>query len=570
MTTSAEVIQGFEGYRSTPYWDKNAWRIGYGSDTMTDANGNVTKVTRDSVTTPEDAKRDLERRIPQFQSGIIDNVGEDAWNKLDSNTQAALTSLAYNYGGISKLPSLRRAIKTGDTAQISQAILNRGVDNGGENDNRRRAEAALVAGHPIPPGLVPETSVASLLDVAGPGSNAHTVQKGDTLSKIAKDNGTTVQNLIDLNGIANPNKIKVGQIIEVSPNKGAGSSSPIDSEFGIIPQINNKELIQKTKTLSAGDFTGISGDGGSGMTLFDSLQGMLTAGTKQNTDQLAPKPVTPPMQSMNPANTGEAPVSTKKSSGILSASGSAGAGTGVLGLANLVGALAAPVISNPQKTVQQAKPVVNTAHQVLLGDDIGEGLKGGIGSLLLSSGIAPLPTSLTVTKTQPTAPGVTTKAPDSDTPKAIAPEITGDSNGGLFGGIHIDLGSVANGLMDTANKVKDAAGTQLTQLGTNINNSKGQIIGAIMSSLPARTKIIDPIIQSLFTNHSNPVGAAPVGVAAVANDNSGSRSGGGQAQNNGSTFQGSSTGTQYKVGSTVTSADGQRQYKVTTSGFVRI
>src|SRR6185369_3987582 len=42
-------------------------------------------------------------------------------------------------------------------------------------------------------------------------SDYYTVAKGDTLSKIAKSHGTTVQELMKLNEIANPNKLPVGQ-----------------------------------------------------------------------------------------------------------------------------------------------------------------------------------------------------------------------------------------------------------------------------------------------------------------------------------------------------------------------
>ncbi len=45
----------------------------------------------------------------------------------------------------------------------------------------------------------------------GGGAGHYTVQAGDTLSEIAKWNGTTVHNLMYLNGLSNPNYIYVGQ-----------------------------------------------------------------------------------------------------------------------------------------------------------------------------------------------------------------------------------------------------------------------------------------------------------------------------------------------------------------------
>ena len=41
-------------------------------------------------------------------------------------------------------------------------------------------------------------------------SDFYTVTKGDTLSKIAKMNGTTVGELIKLNEIKNPNQLAIG------------------------------------------------------------------------------------------------------------------------------------------------------------------------------------------------------------------------------------------------------------------------------------------------------------------------------------------------------------------------
>ncbi|RRN59837.1 LysM peptidoglycan-binding domain-containing protein [Bacillus subtilis subsp. subtilis] len=49
----------------------------------------------------------------------------------------------------------------------------------------------------------------------------YTVKKGDTLSAIAKEHGVSVATLQSLNGIKNPNLIKVGQVLKLT-----GSSTP--------------------------------------------------------------------------------------------------------------------------------------------------------------------------------------------------------------------------------------------------------------------------------------------------------------------------------------------------------
>ena len=47
-------------------------------------------------------------------------------------------------------------------------------------------------------------------------SNYYIIKKGDTLSKIAKENNTTVENLAKINQIQNPNLIYVGQKLKIS------------------------------------------------------------------------------------------------------------------------------------------------------------------------------------------------------------------------------------------------------------------------------------------------------------------------------------------------------------------
>lgn len=157
VDTSAELIRRMEGFRATPYYDNNAWRVGYGSDTITLPDGSVQQVTQGmQPITREDAERDLERRIPEFQQqGVIRYIGQETWDRLPPETQAALTSVAYNYGSLAGLPSIVRAAQSGDANQLAMAVANRAADNDGQNANRRNQEAALIAGHPIPPADIP-------------------------------------------------------------------------------------------------------------------------------------------------------------------------------------------------------------------------------------------------------------------------------------------------------------------------------------------------------------------------------------------------------------------------------
>ena len=143
-SSAMDLIKEFEGFRSKPYYDVNAYRAGYGSDTVTLDDGSVQKVTKGITVSLEDATRDLTRRIEEFQKGIKADIGADTFNSLSEQQQAVLTSIAYNYGS---LPDrIIEAIKGGDAAGIYNAIKGLGSDNGGVNRNRRNAEAQLFIG----------------------------------------------------------------------------------------------------------------------------------------------------------------------------------------------------------------------------------------------------------------------------------------------------------------------------------------------------------------------------------------------------------------------------------------
>lgn len=139
-SAAAEMVKGFEGFITKAKWDRNAFRVGFGSDTVTRANGQIERVTKDTVVTLADAQRDLERRLVEFQDGIRSAIGVDTWNSLNEAQQAALTSIAYNYGELPK--RIVSAIENGGGAEsVAKAIAGLGSDNGGINKRRRSEEA---------------------------------------------------------------------------------------------------------------------------------------------------------------------------------------------------------------------------------------------------------------------------------------------------------------------------------------------------------------------------------------------------------------------------------------------
>ena len=81
---------------------------------------------------------------------------------------------------------------------------------------------------------------------------------GDTLSRIAKRFGTSYQELARINGIENPHKIKVGQVIKVPDSNVSNSQPPLDpspaSNPPSHPNSNSNQIIvhsENTKVLDA-------------------------------------------------------------------------------------------------------------------------------------------------------------------------------------------------------------------------------------------------------------------------------------------------------------------------------
>ncbi len=139
-----ELLRKFEGFKTSTYWDVNAHRTGYGSDTITRADGTVERVEKGSVVSREDAERDLRRRVGQSETKASEQTGREAWDKMSASAKAALTSITYNYG---KLPEgVVAAVQTGDREKVAQSVERLKAHNEGVNSGRRQQEADIIRG----------------------------------------------------------------------------------------------------------------------------------------------------------------------------------------------------------------------------------------------------------------------------------------------------------------------------------------------------------------------------------------------------------------------------------------
>lgn len=158
QTSMAEVRQE-EGFAEKAYWDVNAWRAGYGSDTITNPDGSVERVTQDTVVDKAAAERDLLRRTEnEFLPSVRRAVGEATYNTLSPEQAGVLAGISYNYGtGVWSKDYGREivsAVQSGDDAVTAALISGLGSHNGGIRQQRYSRAAETWASNPGGPQYV--------------------------------------------------------------------------------------------------------------------------------------------------------------------------------------------------------------------------------------------------------------------------------------------------------------------------------------------------------------------------------------------------------------------------------
>lgn len=141
------MIRAFESYRDKAYADQkemggfSAWRVGYGSDTITDpVTGKSRKTQQGDTITRAEGEADLARRIANYIEAITAKIGTERWESFSDNQQEVLLSLAHNYGAIPD--RILNVVKTGTAKDIADAIRAE-VRPGSVNNTRRQEEAAV-------------------------------------------------------------------------------------------------------------------------------------------------------------------------------------------------------------------------------------------------------------------------------------------------------------------------------------------------------------------------------------------------------------------------------------------
>jgi lipoprotein NlpD len=82
----------------------------------------------------------------------------------------------------------------------------------------------VVSSRHAKPAPVPPPAAAVADETKQDSANSYTVRKGDTLLRIALDHGQNYRDLVTWNNLADPDDIKVGQVLHVSPPERVASA----------------------------------------------------------------------------------------------------------------------------------------------------------------------------------------------------------------------------------------------------------------------------------------------------------------------------------------------------------
>jgi GH24 family phage-related lysozyme (muramidase) len=177
-SAAPDLIRGFEGFREATYWDVNHHRTGYGSDTITAADGSVREVKAGDRVSRADAERDLSRRVGEIEATAASRAGA-GWRNLSDGARAAIVSVAYNYGaGHDRLGPLWAAAARGDSEAVASVIEGFAGDNDGVNRDRRKQEAQAARN-----GVVNEAAQAHNLENIYGAINERAIAEGWTPEK---------------------------------------------------------------------------------------------------------------------------------------------------------------------------------------------------------------------------------------------------------------------------------------------------------------------------------------------------------------------------------------------------
>lgn len=217
MQATIQLLKDREGFQPTGKWDRNAFRAGYGSDTVTLSDGTIQKVTEGMAVTRAEADADLVRRIGEFQTVVKNQIGEDRFNSFNPQQQAVLTSLAYNYGDLASTGKLS-TFREGSVSEIVAAIEDLKSHNDGINATRRQMEANIFGG-----GATPAAADAEQLARSAEAEQKKAAAKKEYLEDAEKSSALLKDELANNGEISREMAIQQAVQAEIDKAKKAGT-----------------------------------------------------------------------------------------------------------------------------------------------------------------------------------------------------------------------------------------------------------------------------------------------------------------------------------------------------------
>ena len=245
-TKGIELIKKYEGCRLTAYkCPGDVWTIGW---------GHTSGVYEGQTITQEEADRLFLEDVKIYSNAV--EKYQERFN-FTQNQFDALTSFAYNCG-VGALANVMSVCNTKKEIAEECKLYNKGGGVVLAGLVRRREEEYNLfmsdMGNEVP------------TEEVNTNADTYTVKAGDTLSGIASKYNTTIDKLVSINGISNPNLISVGQVLKLKgePSKGnktytvisGDNLSSIASRFGTTVEricnlngISNPNLIHPGQVL---------------------------------------------------------------------------------------------------------------------------------------------------------------------------------------------------------------------------------------------------------------------------------------------------------------------------------
>lgn len=179
-------------------------------------------------------------KINGLDSESVLNIGQKIQIPVASTTAQPLTLIPDNYQPTSlNKATVRYTVDRGDTLSSIAKLYNSSIReikaiNGKLSDLIRIGEIIII---PVIDGVssantdlsVPSATSNPTVSINVSEASTHTVRAGEYLSTIASQYGMTVEELIAINGVTNPRRLQIGQVLKVTGIDTTASTSVSDS-----------------------------------------------------------------------------------------------------------------------------------------------------------------------------------------------------------------------------------------------------------------------------------------------------------------------------------------------------